>query len=369
MYYIKWKDWKIWPYEAIMKSSWEKNWEILDIFYDNATIDLKWEKNSYSIWYKKSKSLFWKTIQYLDLIDEESFETFSFQISNIFLLKIIDNDIKIIAKLWNELKFFENFWRKVINIESDWDKKDLTPLSYFDIFVIYDDKYFYPLFLNWKNNLYDIDKFFDYYWFKSYTDNSWINHFFMLIEDKSSNEKEEIWYFVDNFNKISEKLYFDDYVKIWNLDEDWDIIIKTTNKDKYYIEVGKDIKIKKWEKIKKEKNKKTFLFSRVYEDTDSPYIVWQNEKWFFIISKLDTKIKEENIIYYKEFLWFNKTYKLYIVETLEWEIVLLNSFARNFLITDLSINDKIQEIKLSDNNKILSLKIETENTFRDYIIL
>lgn len=181
--YLEINNKQIWPYEAIKYSSWEVKWDILAILYDNAIIELSDENKSFILCYKKSKSLFWKDIIYADLVNEKTRETFSFQVSNIYLIKIIKWDINMMAKVWNELKFFSDFWRKSVKIESDWDKSELTPLWYFETFITYDDNFYYPLFLDWVKSTKTIKKFYDYYGYKTFVDENWKKAFLYVNWD------------------------------------------------------------------------------------------------------------------------------------------------------------------------------------------
>ncbi len=362
---------KIGPYMAIKDSIWNVKWDILPIIYDNADIELSNWKVSYSLCYKVSKNLFWKEIVYVDLIDEKSWEAFSYQVKNIYFLKIWEQDIHLIARVWDELKYFSNFWRTNTNIESDWDKVDLTPLWYFDTFITYDDNYYYPLFLDWKNHSGYVKKFYDYYWSRAFEDENWEKHFYMLIEHYNSCEQNPVWYFVDNFKIISEKLYFDDYVEKWDVDADGDIYMETTNLNHYYILVWKSDRIVKWKKTKISKPKDIpFLFTRYFEDSDSHYIVWKNDEWYFIISKLESVItleQQKNLVYYKEFLWFNKENKFFIMLNYAWEVVLLDIFWKLVLTTDLEETDKIKNIHVNDDKMLINIVLEN-GELRPYVV-
>lgn len=372
MYFLEINGKKLWPYNAIKDSKWNVKWDILPIIYDNADLQLTNGKVFYSLCYKVSKNLFWKELVYADLVDEESWETFSYQVKNIYFLRVFKDDIHMIARVWDELKYFSNFGRKNINIESDWDKAELTPLWYFDTFITYDDNYFYPLFLDWEKHNNYVKKFYDYYGYKAFKDESWIKHLYMLIEHSSSSEQNPVWYFVDNFEIISEKLYFDDYVEKWDVDADWDIFMETTNLNHYYILVGKSNKIVKWKKwnlTTKVKNS-VFLFTRFFEDSDSHYIVWQRDEWFFVISKLETNITDamqKQIVYYKQFLWFNKEHKFFIMQNYAWEIVLLDIFWKLVLTTDLELDDKIKDIDVSEDKMLINISLEN-GELRPYVV-
>lgn len=195
-------------------------------------------------------------------------------------------------------------------------------------------------------------------------------HFYMLIETSNSSKINPIRYFVDNFEIISEKLFFEDYVEKWTVDNDWDIIMETSSFNKYYIEVWKSNKIILWDK--KTSDKKSFLFTRFFEDTDSEYIVWKNDDWYFIISRNKFSITKEDqaiIEYFDEFIFFNRQNKLFVMINKMWEIVFLDIYWVLLLTTDLSKKDKINEINFSVfDNKIISVKLEWESDYRKYII-
>lgn len=366
---INWKE--IWPYEAIMKSDNSVEWDILPILYDNATIELyKNADKRYTLAYKKSTNLFWKELKYADIIDENTWETFSFQVSNIFIAKIVNNDFKILAKVWNELKIYENFWKSEKLIESDWDKSELTPLWYFDMFVSYDDDFYYPLVLNDKNNKTEINRFYDYFWYKAFEDDNWGKHLFMLIEDETSTEINSKWYFVDNFNIISKRLDFDwddsQYVEEWNINWDWDIYMTITNWSSWYLD--KETKeIVKW----KISNSSSFDFTRFFEDTDSNFIVWKNTKWLFIIDRTKSEIsdkKQESIVYFKDFIksCVYNDFTFFLMQTFDQEIVLVNENQAIIWYTDLFITDNVKNISfLSDN----IYEVELQNwEKRQYVI-
>lgn len=361
--YIEINNKQIWPYKWIMNSQKDIKWDILPIIYDNAQIELfKNQNKKYSLWYKTSSNLLWKDIKYADIIDEVSWETFSFQVKNIFFAKIINDDLKVIALVWDEIKIYENFWKSQKFIEIDWDKKDITPLWYYDMFVSYDYNYFYPLILTENTNKnYEIKRFYDYYWYRAYIDESWENHLYMLIEDEKSTEIEPSWYFIDNFNIISEKLDFDwdnsEYVEEWNINENWDIYMETTSWKKWYLD-KQTKKIILWDIPNT--TKKSFSYTRIFEDTDCDYIVWKNESWFFIIDRTKSIIKNSQIKlinFYTDFLFHTKfnDQSYFLMKNIDHEIVLADQNWVNILTTDLDENDKINHIKIEEN--LVEIKI------------
>lgn len=347
---------KIWPYQWILSSDNATKWEILEIIYDTAIIELyKNENIRYTLAYKKSKTLLWWEIKYADIIHEVTGETFSFQVKNIFLAKIIENDVKILALVWNKIKLYENFWKSEKLIESDGDKKELTPLGYYDMFISYDDYYYYPLILNQHiSSNAQIKRFYDYYWYKAYEDDTGKEHLLMLIEHETSNEKEEIWYFIDNFNIISPKVDFGDdseYVEEWDINENGDIYMTTTSGKKWYLDRANN-KLIQWT-LSQAKN--TFAFTRIFEDSDGEYIVWENANGVFIINRNKTNLSQKdqkNIKYFKKFITHtrNNNYSFFLVQNKNDEIILLNEYGVELLTTDLNISNEINSINFKGEN-------------------
>ncbi len=365
---INWK--KIWPYEWIMKSDWSIVWDILPIIYDNSIIDLyenSW--NRFSLCYKKSKNLFWKEIKYADIVNENSWETFSLQTDNIFAAITTWNDINIVCKIWEQIKMYSNFWKLEYLIESDWDKNELTPLWYHDIFVRYDNDFYYPVFLWWDKNT-EVKKFIDYYWYKSYEDEITWNHLVMLIEIPWSTENYDIWHFVDNFNIISERIDFwndEEYVDTWELNDNLDIIIKTT-KWRYFHIFSNDKKLREW-KIEKKEN--TFSFTRFFEDTDSDFIIWKNDNWLFIINRIKTSLdnnKIKELVYFKDFITscIYNDFTFFLLETFDNEIVIVNENQAVITYTDLHNKTEIKNMNFLNENLIEIFL--TDWSKRQYII-
>lgn len=375
MYYIEINSKKIGPYLGIKHSTWEVEWNILPIIYDESIIDLKWSDwTKYALCYKTSKSLMWSDIDYADLVNESTWETFSFQVSNIFVLRIINGDINLIAQVWKELKLYKNFWKTTVTLETDWDKAKITPLGYYDVFVSYDNTYYYPVILNEdKQKNADIVGFYDYYGYKSYEDISWEKHVVMLIENSWSTKYDPRWYFVDNFKIISEKLdFWDDseYVEDWELDWDLDIIMTLTSWKKAYL-LRWEKKINIW--TKPVSLKKEFVFTRAFEDTDIDLIVWKTIDWYFLINRTKIKISEkeqESIVYNKEFLHYEKDDKLFVFENKLWEVVLYDKKWKELFVTDLTSEDKIVDVHLTNNKTIAQVIFEKwwEKFSRKYLI-
>lgn len=347
---------KVWPYEWILKSDNSIEWNILPILYDNAKIELyKNQEQRYTLWYKVSTNLLGNEIKYADIINEITGETFSFQVKNIFLATIQNNDVKILALVGNEIKLYENFWKSQKLIENDGDKKEMTPLWYYDMFVSYDDNYYYPLILNEKIPKPEIQRFYDYYGYKAYEDDYGNEHLLMLIEHEKSSDTEEIWYFVDNFQIISPKVDFwndTEYVEEWNINEDWVIYMTVTSGVKWYLDT---IQKKLIHGLPPKKDKSAFSFTRAFEDTDGDYIVGKNEHGYFIINRTKWKITESNqkaIIYFKDFIKHTRfwEYSFFLFQTNDHEVVLVNE--NSFIVwhTDIHEPSHIKNIQFLQEN-------------------
>lgn len=355
MYYTKINNKEFWPYEAIMHSWGDTEGDIRPIIFDNAEIDINWNTVNYSLCYKISKNLFWKEIKYADIINESSGEVFSFQVNNIFLIKVYEEDLKLLARIWENLKFYENFWKTDLDIEPDWDKADLEPLWYFDMFLSYDDDFYYPLILDKRiKESAQIKRFWDYYWFRSYVDVNWGKHFLLLIQDENDD-----WYWVDNFKKISQNIDFwndTEEIETWNITQNWKIYTETNLSNKYYLDDN-------WVLVKwiAEESGDAFLFLRHFEDTNSDYIIWKNTNGLFIINRNQTDIDEDeqkNIFYFKKYISFLNKWKdiYFLMEKNNWEVVFVNKDSDELILTDLDSSCEVSEI--SFDGDILNIKLK-----------
>lgn len=345
-------NWKVnWPYEAIYHPNGEIEWDINPIIYDNAEIELNWENTSFVLCYKISKNIFWSEIKYADIINEMTWEIFSFQANNIFMIKIVWDDVRVLAKVWDDLKYYENFWKIEYNIEPDWDKKDLTPLWYYNMYVRFDDDYYYPLIIDSEIHTWIIKRFFDYYWYKSFTDNEWWRHLIMLIEDEKEN-----WYWADNFEIFSEKIYFSDdieEIETWDITPDWVITMVTSYETHYYLD--ENGKVIEWRPAT---NTTAFVFTRYYEDTDIDFIVWKNENWYFIINRVTSELSDkqrEKIVYLNWFkAYTNNSWKGYFLMVKpSWEIALFDQVSKELMSTDLEETDIVT--KITYDGKLLTV--------------
>ncbi len=278
MYSLNIQNRELGPYESIWYSDGKKEGNMLPLLYDVATIILKDEKASFALCYKKSSSLFGGEIKYADIVDMKTGEFFSLQTSNIFHFSVVDGDPKIILKIGKELKFYENFGKTELVVEPDGEKTDLTPLGYFDSFVGIDpdDGLYIPIILSTdKKRLANVLKFGDYYGFRSYEAEGY-QHFLLFVEDKNSTEATPDWYWTDNFIRISERIDLskEEYVEEWSIDSYGNIFFTVTSGKKYHIDKGNGKMLEGWNLPESS----DFTFVRVYEDTDSNWIVAKNKK-------------------------------------------------------------------------------------------
>ena len=77
-------------YSAVWYPDGKIDGDMRPIIYDAATIELSDSKASFILGYKESKNLFGLSISYTDIINVDTGESFSFQVNNIYLIKIID---------------------------------------------------------------------------------------------------------------------------------------------------------------------------------------------------------------------------------------------------------------------------------------
>ncbi len=369
MYSLNIQNRELGPYEAIWYPDGRKEGNMLPLLYDVATISLKDEKKSFVLCFKKSSSLFGGAIQYADVVDMASGEFFSLQASNIFHFSVENGDPKVIIKIGKELKFYEDFWKKELVVEPDGEKTDLTPLGYFDTFVGIDpvDGLYIPIILSEeKKRLVNVPKFSDYYGFRSY-ETEGIQHFLLFVEDQNSTEEAPDWYWTDNFIRISERidLPLEEYVEEWNIDRYGNIYFTVTSGKKYHIDKGNGKMLDGWNLPVSS----DFTFVRVYEDTDSNWIVAKNDKWFFIVDATKTNItktEQEAIVTYSDFIWClspseaSKNEPYFLMLTPSEQIVLIDVRGKEVAGTDLTVADVI--ITATMNTSSLAVTLESGET-------
>ena len=349
------------PYEAVIHSDGSTEGDIRPILYDTAIVELSDGNHSFSLGYKTSRNLFGKEIAYADIIDMQSGESFSLQVANIFLAKVVAGDLKILAKVGSELKWYENFGKTEYKIEADGDKKEVTPLGYFDMFIRYDDDYYYPIILDEKVRTEStVKRFYDYYGFKSYTDANGVDHFILLIEAETSTEEKPIWYWTDNFRKSSDVLEFGDdseYVEEWEIDSDGRISMILTSGAKWYVdEAGRMVK----GILSKRTNE--FNYTRFFEDTDASVIIGKNINGIFLIERNKTNLSEReqnSIVYFEDFLacFKNGESPFFLIKNKDGDVIIINRDGKEILTTDLSGDEEIAAFAY-ENNSTYSVQVK-----------
>lgn len=362
------------PYEAIQYPNGDIKWDIKPILYDTASIHLMDTLRSFSLCYKESKNLSGKKIAFVDIVDMENGEFFSLQVSNIYYFNVFDGIPHIIWKVGKDLTYFANFGKKEIAIEPDGDKHELTPLGAFDMFLCYDEEYYYPLIFSWEHKkLASIKRFYDYYGWRSYVDPNDGEHFVLMIEDERSTEEDPYWYWIDNFVPISEKIVLagDQYVEEWSLDAYGNIKFTITNGSRYHIDKSIGEMRPGWEWLTQTQN---FSFIREYDDTDGNEIVAKNDNGFFIIDRNLTEISksdQENIIYFPQFVWClspgeaNRTTPCFLMTKDDGQVILVDSQSRILCGTDLKYEYDI--ISATIENSLLTVTT-SDNSIYTYII-
>lgn len=357
---------ELWPYEAIQYPNGDVQWDIRPILYDAAIIHLLDTKKSYALCYKETKSISWKKVQFVDVVDMETSLFFSLQVSNIYCFMVTDGTPHIIAKVGKELLYFKDFAKTLQKVEADGDKWELTPLGAFDMFLTYDEDYYYPIiFSREREELTKVKQFSDYYGWRSYTDPNGGEHFVLMIEDTRSTESDPYWYWVDNFVPISDKIVFpdDQYIENWTLDPYGNIIFDITNGSKYHIDKSIGKVVAWWENLPESQN---FSYVREYDDTDTDAVVGKNDNGYFIVNKNKktlTKTEQEGITYFQKFVWClspseaNADGARFLMMKADGQIVLIDDDSRVLCGTDMVWEDNIQSASMNEG----VLLVQTSN--------
>ena len=213
------------------------------------------------------------------------------------------------------------------------------------MYVRYDDEYYYPYVLNPSyQNTKKVEKFFDYYGYHSYEDSEGGKHFILFVEDIRSTEDKPYWYFTDNFVQISENIVLseEEYVETWEITASGDITFVVTSGANYYV----DRSTGKYHQGTLASNPKiNFTYTRVFEDTDSEYVIAKNEKGTFIIDSTINNLspeKEKTIRYFQDFYWClspseaNMGVPRFLMLTFDGQIVLTDESGATIAGTDLT---------------------------------
>jgi hypothetical protein len=214
-----------------------------------------------------------------------------------------------------------------------------------------------------KKRLVNVPKFGDYYGFRSYEAEGY-QHFLLFVEDKNSTEATPDWYWTDNFVRISERidLSSEEYVEEWSIDSYGNIFFTVTSGKKYHIDKGNGKMLEGWNLPVSS----DFTFVRVYEDTDSNWIVAKNEKGSFIIDATKaniTKAEQDAIVAYPDFIWClspseaARKEPYFLMLTAGGQIVLVDVRGKEVAGTDLAVTDVIATAIMDAN--ALRITLET----------
>ena len=165
-------------------------------------------------------------------------ESFSLYADVVFCIKVVGDDPRVIARLGKKLIAYENYGKSEVELEADGDKKELTPLGYYNYYVAKDGKEFKPYSLGATLPKDAIRSFKNYYGFGAYRDeNTGVEHFVLLIEDSLSDPDDADWYFVNNFVPDSESLDFPGNAEItsWQIEGNDEYIMQLSDKTSAYI--------------------------------------------------------------------------------------------------------------------------------------
>lgn len=312
--------------------------------------------------------------QKIDVINEQSGDFFTLFADNIYSTTPQDESLVVIARIGDEIRAYEKGIKNDILLEIDGDKTDMTPLGAYEMYVRYDDDYYYPYVLNPSyQNTKKVAKFFDYYGYRSYEDSEGGKHFILFIEDIRSTESKPYWYFTDNFVQISENIVLseEEYVETWEITPSGDITFVVTSGANYYV----DRSTGKYFQGKLDTNPKiVFTYVREFEDTDSEYVIAKNEKGVFIVDGTINNLspeKEKALQYFQDYYWClspseaNESAPRFLMLTFDNQIVLTDESGVTLAGTDLTPDKLI--VSASIDADILKVSFE-DGEERSYFV-
>lgn len=355
------------PYEATLYPDGKREGNIMPIMYDTAEIHLSDASASYAIGYKRSKNLFGKEISSLDAVHMTTGESFSFQADNVFILKVIGGDLKALVRSGGELRYYENFGRSEHWIEADGDKSEVVPVGAYGRYLRMDEDWYYPLVIDPQDAQGTMEKrFHDFYGFRSYEDGNGKKHFLLLIESETSTAENEVWFWTDNFVRISDTVDFGDdseYVEDWSVDSLGRISMTVTSGARWHMDASGKFVRGMLAPVDSD-----FSFVRACEDTDSPMVVGKNDKGYFVFDSRTSEITPEEqrkITYFPEFVMVQKSIiaPLFLFRSEGGEIVLVDETGKVVLVTDLDGSEKIESIVLDGESARVRIANEGERTY------
>lgn len=306
-----------------------------------------------------------KKTQKIDVINEQTGDFFTVFADNVYSTSPRGESLVVIARVGQEIRAYEQGIKQEVLLEIDGDKDDITPLGAYEMYIRYDDEYYYPYILNPSYiNTAQVSKFFDYYGYRSYEDSEGNKHFVLFIEDIRSTESAPHWYFTDNFVPISQNIILseEEYVESWEINADGQITFIVTSGQQYRVD-RRDGSYSSGTWTNDPEN--NFSYTRVFEDTDSEYVVAHSSKGYFIIDSTIqnlSKKQEDDIIYFQDFYWCLSPSEAgsdtprFLMQTLDEQIVLADEHGRTIAGTDLSPDRLISRASITD--QILSVAFD-----------
>ena len=126
------------------RSTTKEEGDLRPILFDSATISLQGATHAFTIGYRTTTDLFGKEKSVLDIVDMSNSEVFSLFVDVIFCIRVVGDDPRVVARLGNKLIAYENYGKSEIELEADGDKKELTPLGYYNYYVAKDGSQYRP---------------------------------------------------------------------------------------------------------------------------------------------------------------------------------------------------------------------------------
>ena len=365
---------ELWSYDATLSSDVSYQGDIRPFVYDRATLNLRSDQGSFALGASFGVNMLGAKTQKIDVINEQSGDFFTLFADNIYSTTPQEGSLVVIARIGDEIRAYEKGIKNDIHLEIDGDKTDMTPLGAYEMYVRYDDDYYYPYILNPSyQNTKKVEKFFDYYGYRSYEDSEGGKHFILFIEDIRSTESKPYWYFTDNFVQISENIILseEEYVETWEITASGDITFVVTSGANYYVDRSTG---KYYQGTLAARPVSSFSYTRVFEDTDSEYVIAKNEKWTFIIDSTINNLspeKEKTLRYFQDFYWClspseaNENAPRFLMLTFDDQIILTDESGATIAGTDLTPEKLIASAAISED--ILQVSFEDGET-RSYFV-
>lgn len=362
-------------YEAVAYPT-RRDGDMRPLLHDAARVVLSDSGLEFALGFRRSKNLLGKEVKFADVVDLATCESFSVPAETVFLAAVIGGDFKLMAKIGEEIVTYANFGRTEYRIEPDGDKAELTPLGYYDTFVRYvpgDDEFYYPLMFDPKIAAQaDVKRFYDYYGWRARTGRGGDRHFVLLYEDETSTDARWVWYFCDNFKRCSERVDFGDEseVETWDLDPNGVIRMLTTENKKFHID-AQGRTVPGWPESYAASNE--FAYERLFEDTDSDWIVGRNANGLFVIGRNASTLTDkeaESIAYFTKLLAVRKDRDdpLFVFEDSDGIVSIADKSGSVLVATDIPTGSRVTGITADRTDGEVRIAVEGEAVPRRYAI-